>query len=150
MCIRDRGIAKEIIENSRNKKVGESFNFSFKDEHKHKLEDGTEEDHKEEYTYQVNILGLQKIVLPQLDEELIKKVTKDKVSTESDLKEEIKKDIQNYYDQQAEEMIRVKFVSEILKNNEFEPPKSLENNILNEYVKTKENKAKKNKHHLKK
>ncbi|MFZ1518353.1 MAG: trigger factor [Ignavibacteriaceae bacterium] len=144
------GIAKEIIENSKNKKVGESFNFSFKDEHKHKLEDGTEEDHKEEYNYQVNILGLKKIVLPQLDEELIKKVTKDKVSTESDLKEEIKKDIQNYYDQQAEEMIRVKFVSEILKNNEFEPPKSLVNNILDEYVKTEEDKAKKSKHHFNK
>ena len=39
------GIAKDIIKNSKNKKVGESFTFTFKDEHKHKLEDGTEESH---------------------------------------------------------------------------------------------------------
>ncbi|MBK7229202.1 MAG: trigger factor [Ignavibacteriales bacterium] len=140
------GIAKDIIKNSKNKKVGESFNFTFKDEHKHKLEDGTEESHKEEFTYKVSILGIKKVVLPELNEEIIKKATRDKVSTESELREEIKKDIQTYYDQQTEEMIRVKFVSEILKKNEFDPPKSLVNNILEEYVKSEEEKAKKSKY----
>jgi len=140
------GIAKDIIKNSKNKKVGESFTFTFKDEHKHKLEDGTEESHKEEFTYKVSILGIKKVVLPELNEEIIKKATRDKVSTESELREEIKKDIQTYYDQQTEEMIRVKFVSEILKKNEFDPPKSLVNNILEEYVKSEEEKAKKSKY----
>lgn len=140
------GIAKDIIKNSKNKKVGESFNFTFKDEHKHKLEDGTEESHKEEFTYKVLILGIKKVVIPELNEEIIKKATRDKVSTEAELKEEIKKDIQAYYDQQTEEMIRVKFVSEILKKNAFDPPKSLVNNILEEYVKAEEEKAKKSKY----
>ena len=140
------GIAKDIIKNSKNKKVGESFTFTFKDEHKHKLEDGTEESHKEEFTYKVSILGIKKVVLPELNEEIIKKATRDKVSTEAELREEIKKDIQTYYDQQTEEMIRVKFVSEILKKNEFDPPKSLVNNILEEYVKAEEEKAKKSKY----
>jgi len=140
------GIAKDIIENSKDKKIGDSFEFTFKDEHTHKLEDGKEELHKEEYKYQVKINGIKKVVLPELNEELIKKVTKDKVSTEAELREEIKKDIQGYYDQQTEEMIRVKFVSEILKNNEFDPPKTLVSNILEEYVKAEEDKAKKSKY----
>ena len=140
------GVAKEIVENSLNKKVGESFNFTFKDEHKHKLEDGTEETHKEEYTYQVNILGIKKIVLPELNAELIKKVTHDKVSTENDLRDEIKKDIQHYYEQQTEEMVKVKLVGEIIKNNDFVPPKSLINNILEEYLKNEEEKSKKSKY----
>jgi trigger factor len=140
------GVAKEIVENSKNKRVGESFNFTFKDEHKHKLEDGTEDIHKEEYTYQVNILSIKKIVLPELNEELIKKVTNDRVSTENDLRNEIKKDIQNYYDQQTEEMVKVKLVGEIIKNNDFVPPKTLVSNILEEYVKTEEEKSKKSKY----
>lgn len=140
------GVAKEIVENAHNKKVGESFSFSYKDEHKHKLEDGTEEVHKEEYTYQVNVLGIKKIVLPALNEELIKKATKDKVSTEPELKEEIRKDIQNYYDQRTEELVRGKLVSEIVKNNDFVPPKSLVNNILEEYVKNEEEQSKKSKY----
>lgn len=140
------GVAKEIVENAKNKKVGESFLFAYKDEHKHKIEDGTEEIHKEEYSYKVNVLGIKKIVLPELNEDLIKKVTKDKVSTESDFREQIKKDIQNYYDQRNEELIRGKLVSEIIKNNDFEPPKTLVNNILEEYVKAEEDQAKKSKY----
>ena len=140
------GVAKEIVDNAKNKKVGENFSFSFKDEHKHKLEDGTEEVHKEEYTYQVNILGIKKVVLPELNEELIKKVTKDKVSTESELRDQIKNDIQNYYDQRTEELVRGKLVGEIVKNNDFEPPKSLVNNILEEYVKSEEEQTKKSKY----
>ncbi|MBK7629624.1 MAG: trigger factor [Ignavibacteriales bacterium] len=140
------GVAKDIVENAKNKKVGEHFNFSYKDEHKHKLEDGTEEVHKEEFNYQVNVLGIKKIVLPDLTEELIKKATKDKVSTETELREEIKKDIQNYYDQQTEEFVRAKLVGEIVKNNDFDPPKSLVNNILEEYVKNEEERSKKSKY----
>ena len=140
------GIAKEIIENSKNKKVGDSFNFSFKDEHKHKHDDGSEETHKEDYKYEVKVVGLKKIVFPELNEELIKKVTRDKVSTETELREEIKKDIQSYYDNQTEEMIRIKIISEILKNNEFVPPRTLVNNILDEYVKNEEEQAKKSKY----
>ncbi|MDT3696593.1 MAG: trigger factor [Ignavibacterium sp.] len=140
------GISKEIVVNSKNKKVGESFNFVFKDEHTHKHDDGTEEVHKEEYYYDVKILGLKKIIYPELDEELIKKMSRNKVTNESDLREEIRKDIQSYYDNQTEEMIRIKLISEILKNNEFIPPRSLVNNILNEYVKNEEEQAKRNKY----
>ena len=140
------GIAQEIIENANGKKVGESFSFTFKDEHKHKLEDGTEENHTQTYKYSVNILGIKKVVLPELNEELIKKVTKDKVSTEVELRDEIKKDIQNYYDQRVEELTRGKLVTEIIKNNDFNPPKTLVNNILEEYVKNEEEQAKKSKY----
>ncbi|HQJ47359.1 MAG TPA: hypothetical protein PK195_11970, partial [Ignavibacteriaceae bacterium] len=104
----------------------------------------------EEYNYDVKILGLKKIIYPELNEELIKKVTRDKVSTEADLREEIKKDIQSYYDNQTEEMIRIKLISEILKKNDFVPPRSLVNNILNEYVKNEEEQAKKSKYPLNK
>jgi trigger factor len=140
------GITKEIVENANGKKVGDYFNFSYKDEHKHKKDDGTEETHKQEYKYNVNILGIKKVILPELNEELIKKVTKDKVSTEQELHEEIRKDIQNYYDQRVEEITRSKLVSEILKINEFVPPQSLVNNILEEYIKSEEEQAKKSKH----
>ena len=44
------GVAKEIVNSSKNKKVGDNFRFSYKDEHKHKLEDGTEETPKEDKT----------------------------------------------------------------------------------------------------
>lgn len=140
------GIAQEFIDNANGKKVGESFSFTFKDEHKHKLEDGTEEIHNQSYAYLVNILGIKKVVLPELNEELIKKVTNDKATTEDGLRDVIKNDIQNYYNQQVEEITRVKLVSEIIKNNDFNPPQTLVKNILDEYVKNDEEQAKKSKY----
>ncbi len=140
------GTSKEIVENSKNKKVGDYFNFSFKDEHTHKLEDETEEVHRQEFLYQVEILGIQKKIVPELDEEMIKKASKDKASTEEELRLEVKKDIQNFYDRQNEDFLRSKLISEIIKNNNFDPPKSLVNNILEEYVKNEEDYTKKYKY----
>jgi len=139
------GISKDIIANAKDKKVGESFIFSFNDEHKHKLDDGTDEVHKEEFVYSVNILGLKKIILPELNEELIKKVTNDASSTESELRENIRKDIQNFYDQKSEEMLNIKFIDEIIKSNDFIPPKTFVNNLLEDYLNSEAEQAKKSK-----
>lgn len=142
----NEGVQTAIIDNSRNKKNGESFNFSFVDEHTARTENGEDEHHKHEYYYNASILGIKKIVSPELTEELIKSLTKDKAATESELKEEIKKDIQSYYDQRIEEVTRGKIISEIIKNNDFVPPQTLVNNILQEYLKSEEEQAKKSKY----
>jgi len=142
----NEGVQAAIIDNSRNKKVGDSFNFSFVDEHTAKSESGEDEHHQHEYYYNASILGIKKIVTPELTEELIKSLTKDKATTESELKEEIKKDIQSYYDQRVEEITRGKFISELIKANDFVPPKTLVNNILTEYLKSEEEQAKKSKY----
>jgi len=99
---------------------------------------------KENFTYEVAINGIRKIMLPELDEELIKKVTKSKASTESELRDEIKNDIQNYYMQRTEEFTRNSLISIILKENDFTPPSVLVTDILNEMVKAEEQKLKNN------
>ena len=80
---------------------------------------------------------------PELNEELIKKVTKDKVTTEEQLKADIKKDIQSFYDQRNEEFLNNKLISMIIKNNDFTPPSTLVNNILSELIKQEVEKSKK-------
>ncbi len=136
-------VQPEIIENAKGKKKGETFNFSFKDERTLKNSEGKEEKIEETYNYKAAINEIEKIVLPELNEELIKKVTKDKVSTEEELRADIKKDIQGFYDQRTEEILNNKLVTIIIKNNEFDPPKTLVYNILDELVKHEEEHAKK-------
>lgn len=130
----------DVKENAKGKKVGDNFNFSFDDERVFKNKDGQDEKIKEHYDYKVHINGIKKIVLPELNEELIKKVTKDKVSSKEELRTEIRKDIQNYYAQRVEEFTRNSIIGLILKNNEFTPPASLVTDIQNEMVKTEEEK----------
>lgn len=138
-------IHPQIVENSRGKKVGESFSFQFSDTRKQANIEGIEEEVTENYYYTAKILSIKRVVLPELNEELVKKVTKDRLSDVEAFKDEIKKDIQKYYDQRVEEITRSRLLSEIIKNNEFIPPQTLVNNVLEEYLKSEENYAKQNK-----
>ena len=131
-------VHEDVKENAIGRKVGDKFNFSFDDERIIKGKEGQDEKIKEHFDYEVHINSIKKIILPELNEELIKKVTKEKVTNEEDLRNEIKKDIQNYYEQRVEEFTRNTIISLILKNNEFTPPASLVTDIMNEMVKTEE------------
>jgi len=129
------GVNKEIIENAKNKKTGDSFSFGFDDERTIKNDKGEDEKVKEHFDYEVEIKGIKKIVLPELNDELVKKVTKDKVSKVEDFRADIQKDIQSYYDRQSEEILKGKLITSIIKNNDFNPPTTLVNNILDQIIK---------------
>jgi trigger factor len=136
-------VQQEILDNCKGKKTGETFSFSFTDERTEKDEKGDDKKVSEKYIYSALIKGIKKILAPELNEELIKKVTKDKVTNETDLRAEIRKDIQGYYDQRTDEMIQDKLIGLIVKNNDFVPPVSLVNNILEDMVKNEEEASKK-------
>lgn len=139
----NEGVHKDIQERSKGKKVSDSFNFSFDDERKVKNDKGVEETVKEHFEYKVKINGIKKIISPDLTEEFIKKVTKDKITNEEDLRNEIRKDIEHYYEHRTEEILHGKLITSIIKNNDFDPPKTLVNNILEELVKNEEEYIKK-------
>lgn len=135
-------IQPEIRENAKGKKIGETFTFSFSDEQVKKDSEGKEEKVTETFHYKADIKEIKKIVLPELTEELVKKLTKDKVKTSEEFKEEIKKDFENYYSQRTEEFTRRKLMSTIVSNNEFIPPASLVQNVLQELIKQEEENGK--------
>jgi trigger factor len=138
----NEGVNSEIIENSKGKKVGDTFSFTFKDEHTHKIHD-KEEKHVEHFDYKAKINSIKKIKLPELNEELIKKVTKDKISTEKELRSNIEKDIQAYYDQRADEILRSKLLQLIVEKNNFTPPQTMVKSVLDDLVKQEEDSLKK-------
>ena len=136
-------VAKEIVDNSNGKKIGESFTFSFSEEKTMKNKEGVEDKYTETYQYTAVIKGIKKSIKPALDEAPIKKVTKDKVSTETELRGQIRTDIQKYFEQQTDEIFRGKLITQIIKNNEFAAPQSLINNVLEDYLKREEEQYKK-------
>jgi trigger factor len=139
----NENVHADIKANARGKKVGEKFKFHFHDERMVQNKDGQEEKVVEHFDYEVLILGIKKIVLPELNEELIKKVTKDKLSTEPELRAEIEKNIQNYYDQRADEFTRNQLIGLIISKNDFTPPSFMVESILDEMVKSEEERLKK-------
>jgi len=136
-------VQPEIRDNAKGKKVGESFTFSFSDERTKKNEEGAEEKISESFLYKADLKEIKKIVLPELNEELVKKLTKDKVTSPQEFKEDIRKDFTNYYNQRTEEFTHRKLMSSIVSNNEFTPPASLVQNVLQELIKQEKENGKK-------
>lgn len=133
----------DIKKNAGGKKVGEKFNFHFHDEKTVKNKEGIDEQVTEHFDYEVLITGIKKIILPELNEDLIKKITKDKISNEEELKKGIEQDIQNYYEQRIEEYTRNRLIGMIIQKNDFTPPNTLVESILEEMVKSEEERLKK-------
>jgi FKBP-type peptidyl-prolyl cis-trans isomerase (trigger factor) len=117
--------------------------FHLLDERIVQNKDGQDEKVVEHFDHEVLILGIKKIVLPELNEDLIKKATKDKLSTEAELRTEIEKNIQNYYDQRADEFTRNRLIGLIIIKNDFTPPSFMVESILDEMVKSEEERLKK-------
>ncbi len=136
-------IKPEILEKAKGKKAGDTFTFTFNEDRRFKNKEGKEETVKETFHYKANVKNVKKIILPVLNEELIKKVTKEKINNETDLRDEIRKDFTNYYNQKVDEFTNTRLVSAITKNNNFTPPPTMVNNILEEMVKSEEERLKK-------
>lgn len=136
-------VQQEIRDNAKGKKIGESFNFSFVNEKEKHDDSKPEENSTETFYYTALIKEIKKIVLPELNEELIRKLTKDRLSSPEDYKEDIRKNISIYYNQRTEEYIHRKLMSLVVNNNDFTPPASLVQNILESLVKQEEENGKK-------
>jgi len=116
--LNDEKVNKDIVENAIGKNIGESFTFSFTDEHFH-----GEEKHVEEFHYSAEIIKIEKIELPELTDELVKTVTKNKANNAAELEEQIKDNLTKFYTQQSEEIYLNSLLDKIVKNNDFEAPK---------------------------
>ncbi|HOI30182.1 MAG TPA: trigger factor [Melioribacteraceae bacterium] len=113
----DEKVNQQIVENANGKKVSDKFVFTFVDEHYH-----GEELHREEYRYEAEITKIEKIVYPELTEEILKKISGNKAATLDEFKDMLRKNFTEYYTKQSEEIYTNSLLNEIVKNNEFTPP----------------------------
>ncbi len=133
----DERVSPEIKEKAVNKKLNESFNFSFTDEHKH-----GDEVHKEEFVYTAEIKKVEKIIYPEVTEELVKKLSKDKAATIDELKNQLKENFENYYSSQSENIYSNNLLSKIVENNDFAPPAGYVETVLARLVESEKQQAK--------
>lgn len=128
----------DIVENSKGKKPGEEFIYTFEDKQKKKNDDGSEEEVTENYKFRVKILEIKKISHPELTEEFVKKVTKNKASSEEELRKQIEGDIQAYFDQRTNDLIKDRIVKMLVDNNQFAAPSYMVKGILDDMIKREE------------
>lgn len=133
----DEKVNQQIVENAHGKKVNDKFIFTFVDEHYH-----DEELHREEYRYEAEITKIEKIVYPELNEELLKKISGNKASTLDEFKDMLRKNFTEYYTKQSEEIFTNGLLNEIVKNNEFTPPPGYVSSVHKRLVEMEKENAK--------
>ncbi len=134
--LNDEETAPDIIEKSMNKKTGEEFQFTYVEKHK----EGDEE-HEHKYEYIAKITKIQKIILPELNEEICKKLSGNNAVNEKELREYVEKSLKEYYELKALKEYEKNLENEIIKQNDFTPPVTFVNEILNDMVEDELKKA---------
>jgi trigger factor len=125
----DEKVNPQIVENALGKKVGDTFNFSFSDEHYH-----GEELHKEEYSYTSEVTKIEKSVRPEITEELVKKLSGNKAATIDELKVHLKNNFEEYYKKQSDEIVTNSLLNDVVKNNDFTPPPAFVKSVHKRFV----------------
>ena len=97
---------------------------------------------QEEFNYSAEIVKIEKIVLPQVTEELVKEISRNKAATLDELKEQTKKNFEDYYNSQTENIFTNQLLDKVIKNNEFAVPKGYVEMLLNRMVENEKENAK--------
>ena len=129
----------ELLEKSKSKKSGDKFDFSFVDEHKH-----GEDTHKEEYKYLIEVVKVEKIVTPELDEELVQKISNKQAKTIEEFKGQIKDNFEKYYESQSTQIFESTLLNEVVKNNDFSAPEGYIATMLDRLVEVEKQNAQRN------
>src|SRR5205085_980184 len=96
------------------------------------------EGHEEKY--QAKATKIEKVILPELNEEFFNKVYKDEIKDEAGFKEKIKSDLQGIYKNVSDQELKNNIVNELIKLNEVPVPDAMVENILNTYIEDMKNK----------
>ena len=92
-------------------------------EHKH-------DDHAHKVNMKAKVTKVEKVVLPELSDEFVKKVTKDKITSLDEFRKGIREDLESYWKEKNRRGLVNSIVSEIIRLHEFQVPESLIRSVL--------------------
>ena len=92
-------------------------------EHKH-------DDHAHKVNMKAKVTKVEKVVLPELSDEFVKKVTKEKITSLDEFRKGIREDLESYWKEKNRRSLVNSIVSEIIRLHEFQVPESLIRSVL--------------------
>ena len=93
-----------------------------------------EKDQKETNNIEITVKKIEKVNIPEYDDELVIKLSKNKITNKDEFRMQLRKEIEDFWNGQSEKKLTESIISEIVRNHEFTVPESLVKNILDSYV----------------
>ncbi len=100
----------------------------------------------DDHTHKVHILltakKIEKMIHPEFNDELVKKITKEKYSTAPDFQKELSADIERYWNERTEKRLVDDITNEIVRRHEFGVPEALVKSLTDSYIEELKNQQK--------
>lgn len=87
-------------------------------------------DHSHKVNVKLNVTNVQKVILPELNDELVKKVTKDKIANVDEFRKSLREDLDSYWKEKNRRSHINAIIAEIIRLHEFEVPESLVRSVI--------------------
>lgn len=111
-----------------NLRVGDSFVYRTE----HAADEHNEEPHQ--HAYHVTVREIKKVVLPTLDEEFISKLTGGRLTGEEQLRNEIARSLQEYWEKEIADYLRERVVDALVEAHDFDVPEGLVRAMAEEFA----------------
>ncbi len=128
----DETLAKEIKEVLSKAEVGGEYKVRFEEQHG---------EHSHPHHIAISVKKIERVELPEFDDEFVKKITKEKVASKDEFLVNLRKDLAGYWTQQSERHLQDKIVDEIVKAHDISVPDSLTNLYLDSFVEDVKNRS---------
>ncbi len=132
----DPTMAPEIKETLSHAKVGETYRVSYESKH---------EDHTHKVNLSITVTGIQKVTLPPMDDELVKKITGGKVTSKDEFMKSLRTDLDRYWGEQSDRKLNDAIATEVVRLHEFPVPDALVEGFLDSFVEDIKNQSREKK-----
>ncbi|HTY09465.1 MAG TPA: trigger factor [Bacteroidota bacterium] len=116
---------QEIKDALRSAEVGGVYKVSF--EHKH-------DDHTHKVHMQMTVKKVEKVIHPDFNDELVKKITKEKYSNAAEFRKELRADLERYWNDRTDKRMVDDLTNEIVRRHEFAVPEALVKSFTDSYI----------------
>jgi len=121
----DPSLATEIRDALRSAAVGQPVQVTY---------ESTHGDHSHTVRLAVTPKAIERVHLPEFDETLVKKVTRDAVTSPDAFKISLRDDLQRYWSERAEAKVADDIASEIVRQHEITVPEAFVEALLDSYI----------------
>jgi trigger factor len=92
------------------------------------------EEHTHEHHTLLRVKKIEKVELPEFDDEFVKKLTKEKVTTTTEFMQKLREDIDSYWKERSDNKVMDAIAAEIVKAHDFEVPESIIKGFQDSFV----------------
>ncbi|HEY4613471.1 MAG TPA: trigger factor [Bacteroidota bacterium] len=87
-------------------------------------------EHSHDVNLKINVAKVERVVLPEVDDAFVAKITKDKIKAVDEFRKTLRQDLIEYWNEKSRRGLVNNLVAELLRRHEFEVPESLVRSVL--------------------